>query len=71
MASGRFSKNAAPYFSLGKLNPRNNNIGDTVIGGAVTAAPGNGLRPRRGSLLGSSTAPRMICWYYLAREEAR
>jgi hypothetical protein len=38
MASGRFSKQAAPYLGQGHfLN--SNNSGDTVIGGTVTAAP--------------------------------
>lgn len=39
MASGRFSKQAAPYFGLGKYLNGNNANGDTVIGGTVTAAP--------------------------------
>lgn len=39
MPSGRFSKQAAPYLSAGKYLNGNNANGDTVIGGAITAAP--------------------------------
>lgn len=37
--AGHFSKQAAPYLSLGKYLNGNNANGDTVIGGTVTAAP--------------------------------
>ena len=37
MASGRFSKQAAPFFGQGRAI--NNGSGDTVVGGALTGAP--------------------------------
>jgi hypothetical protein len=39
MASGRFSKQAAPYLSMGRFLNSANATGDTVVGGTVTAAP--------------------------------
>lgn len=41
MASGRFSKQAAPYLGTGGhfLNSPANNAGDTQIGGTITTAP--------------------------------
>ena len=39
MASGRFSKQGAPYYSAGKYLNGNNANGDTVIGGTITAVP--------------------------------
>lgn len=40
MASGRFSKQAAPYLSAGRY--LNNGNGDTVIGGSISAQPSGG-----------------------------
>jgi hypothetical protein len=39
MASGRFSKQGAPYLSSTKYLNGNNSTGDSVTGGAITAVP--------------------------------
>jgi len=41
MASGRFSKQAMPYYGAGRY--LNSGTGDTIIGGAISAQPSGGI----------------------------